>query len=91
MIDLSGLLLSGMLTYGIWALGLATLVSAIGVPLPATMVLLAAGAFARQGVLNWQSAVALAALGAMLGDTVSYLLARFGSKLAFRRVQTSGA
>jgi membrane-associated protein len=91
MIDLSGLLLSGMLTYGIWALGLATLVSAIGVPLPATMILLAAGAFARQGVLNWQSALALAALGAVLGDTASYLLARFGSKLALPRVQTSGA
>ena len=91
MIDLSALLLSGMLTYGIWALGLATLISAIGVPLPATMVLLAAGAFARQGVLNWQSAVALAALGAVLGDTASYLLARFGSKVALPRVQTSGA
>ena len=91
MSDLSGLLLSGMLTYGIWALGLATLISALGVPLPATMILLAAGAFARQGLLNWQSAVALAALGAVLGDTVSYLLARFGSKLALRRVQTSGA
>jgi membrane protein DedA with SNARE-associated domain len=90
MIDLSGLFLSGMLTYGIWALGLATLVSAIGVPLPATMILLAAGAFARQGVLHWQSAVALAALGAMLGDTISYLLARFGGKLAFRRVQNPG-
>ena len=91
MSDLSGLFLSGMLTYGIWALGLATLISAIGVPLPATMILLAAGAFARQGVLNWEAAVALAALGAMLGDTVSYLLARFGGKLAFQRMQASGA
>ena len=42
MVDLSELFLNGMLTYGIWALGLATLVSAVGVPLPATMLLLAA-------------------------------------------------
>ncbi len=52
-------------TYGIWALGLATLAGAIGVPVPTSMLLLAAGAFARQGVLDWQWAVALAGLGTL--------------------------
>lgn len=91
MMDMSELFLNGILTYGIWALGLATLVSAIGLPLPATMFLLAAGAFAQQGTLDWQSAVLLAALGAILGDAISYGLARFGGALTPRRVQTTDA
>ena len=89
MINLNELVLTGMLTYGAWALGLATLVSAIGVPLPATMLLLAAGAFTRQGVLGWQSAVVIAICGAVLGDSGSYLVARFGGVVILRRVQNT--
>ena len=91
MVDLSALFLNGMLTYGIWALGLATLVSAVGVPLPATMLLLAAGAFARQGLLSWQAAIILAVLGAITGDIAGYLMVRSGSKLVLGRVQAAGA
>ncbi len=91
MTGLSALLLSAVLTYGIWALGLATLAGAIGVPVPTTMLVLAAGALARQGVLDWQWAVALAVLGAITGDSVSYLIGRFGARLAPRRLQSSGA
>ncbi len=90
-IDISQLFLSGMLTYGTWALGLATLISAIGIPLPSTVILLAAGAFVQQDVWDWQSAVILAALGAILGDTVSYLLARRGGRLVLRRAQSTNA
>jgi membrane protein DedA with SNARE-associated domain len=77
-----------MLTYGPWALGAATLVSALGLPLPATMLLLAAGAFMRQGALDWQAAVILAALGAVLGDSGSYLLGRYGGTLTLGRAPT---
>jgi membrane protein DedA with SNARE-associated domain len=86
-IELDELILSGMLTYGPWALGLATMLSALGLPLPATMLLLAAGAFARQGALEWPAAVALAALGAVLGDGGSYLLGRFGGGWVLRGAQ----
>lgn len=89
MIDLNEVILAGLQTYGAWALGAATLISALGLPLPATMLLLAAGAFMQQGVLNWQSAVVLAALGAVLGDSASYLLGRFGGARALRRVQAT--
>ena len=95
MIDLSGLVLSGMLTYGIWALGLATLVSAIGVPLPATIdparrrVRLHA-----QGVLNWRSGGGPGRASRRDARRYRrlYLLATVAraAKLAFRRVQTSG-
>ena len=91
MTGLSALFLSAMLTYGIWALGLATLAGAIGVPLPTSMLVIAAGALARQGVLDWQWAVALAILGAIAGDSVSYLIGRFGARLAPQRLQSTGA
>jgi len=89
MTDLSELVLTSLTAYGAWALGAATLISALGLPLPATMLLLAAGAFMRQGTLNWQAGVFLAALGAMVGDSVSYLLGRYASAVAFRRAQTT--
>lgn len=91
MTSLSALFLAGMLTYGIWALGLATLAGASGVPVPTSMLVLAAGALARQGVLDWQWAVALAILGAIVGDSISYLIGRFGATLAPQRVQSNVA
>ncbi len=89
--DLDDLVLAGLNDYGVWALGLATLVAALGVPLPSSMLLLAAGAFARQGVLNWQWALALAAVGAIAGDSGSYLIGRFGARFAPWRAQSTPA
>ncbi len=80
--DLSTLLLTSLTTYGVWALGAATLISGLGLPLPASMLLLAAGAFMRQGTLNWQAGVLLAAFGAIAGDMTSYLMGRYGGTLA---------
>lgn len=83
--------LAGMQIHGVWALGAATLLSALGLPLPATMLLLGAGAFARQGVLDWPSAIVLAAAGAILGDAASYWLGRLGGDLASARAQAAPA
>ena len=85
------ILLSSILAYGAWALGAATLVGALGLPLPTTMLLLAAGAFMRQGTLNWQTAMALAALGAVLGDSASYLVGRYGGAATSRRMEKARA
>ena len=89
MTDFTEIAFASLLTYGELALGAATLVSALGLPLPATMLLLAAGAFVRQGALNWQAAVILAALGAVAGDSLSYLLGRYSGARVMRRAQTA--
>lgn len=65
------------------------MISGIGFPVPATMTLLAAGAFVQQGMLNWQSATVLAICGAIIGDNISYLIGRFGGAMASSRVRTS--
>ena len=85
MIDLSGLFLSGMLTYGIWALGLATLVSAIGVPLPATMILLAAGGWVwllRRQIERKRAVIAPTLGSAIVNPAVEELVREVGEQLA---------
>jgi len=89
--ELTEAFLTGMLTYGPLALAVAVLVGAIGLPLPGTMFLLAAGAFARQGMLNGPLAAALAVLGVVVGDGSSYCLGRCGGPLVLKRVEGSSA
>jgi membrane-associated protein len=71
------LFLNGMTTYGPLVLGLAMLPGAVGVPMPVGALLVAAGAFARQGIMDWQTAFLFAWLGAVVSDALSYTLGRY--------------
>jgi membrane-associated protein len=51
-LSLTDFFLTGMITYGPPVLGLALLLGALGVPVPGTLFVLAAGAFVRQGVIG---------------------------------------
>jgi membrane-associated protein len=81
-------LLTGLLNYGNPLLGGFLFLAALGVPLPATMLLMAAGAFTRQGVLGIEGAATAAVLGAIAGDGCSYLIGRYGAKLLPGRWRT---
>ena len=74
-------LLTGLLNHGSTLLGAALFLAAFGVPLPVTMLLMAAGAFARQGVFPAEGAVLASIAGAVAGDACSYLLGRLGLRL----------
>jgi membrane-associated protein len=87
MSDLTDTLLTALLAYGAPALGLALLIVALGIPLPATLLLLASGAFARQGMLDAHLAFGLGLLGSVLGDSGSYCLGRCGGALVLKRVE----
>lgn len=78
MSDLNDLLLTGLLNYGSVLLGGTLFLAALGLPLPATMMLLAAGAFSQQGIVDVQTGGIAAALGAVAGDACSYMLGRYG-------------
>jgi len=78
MSSLNDLLLTGLLNYGSALLGGTLFLAALGLPLPASMLLLAAGAFSQQGVVDVQSGSLAAATGAIAGDGCSYLLGRYG-------------
>lgn len=90
-LNLTDLFLTGMLTYGPLALGLALLLGAVGIPLPGTLFVLAAGAFVRQGVLDLFTASGLGLLGAVLGDSASYAIGYFAKGWVERRFGQSTA
>jgi len=81
--------LSALQGYGTLALALVIFVSCLGLPIPSTMLLLAAGAFARTGLLRIEQVTPLVLLAAVIGDSCSYLMGRrIGTPLT-RRLQGS--
>jgi membrane protein DedA with SNARE-associated domain len=87
MSEITDALLTAVLAYGALTIGLTLLVAALGIPLPATLLLLASGAFVSQGILDGPLAIGLALLGSVLGDSASYCLGRCGGALALKRVE----
>lgn len=84
--DLSELILTAVANYGAPALGASIFLSALGLPLPASMLIVVCGAFARNGVLNLYTSVGAALLGAVLGDCSGYALGYFGREWVLRRL-----
>lgn len=89
--ELSDALLSWIIIYGPPMLFLALLLGATGLPLPGTFLVLAAGAFVRQGVLEFYPALAWGLLGAVLGDSLSYSMGRFARAAILKRFGASAA
>jgi membrane protein DedA with SNARE-associated domain len=69
-------LLSFVLLYKYVAIFLIIYIAAIMVPLPSNAMLLAIGAFASQGYVNFWIVLATAILGNVLGDVTDYSLTR---------------
>lgn len=84
---ISDFLLTALLNQGNLLLGVALFLAALGIPLPASMLVIAAGAFTRQGVLAWEGAATAALLGAVAGDGCSYLVGRYGLDRMSTRLQ----
>ena len=90
-LNLTDLLLNAMTAYGPGVLGSALLLGGVGVPIPGTLLVLAAGALARQDVIDWSLALVVGLLGVVLGDTISYAIGRFAKAWAQRRLSLSGS
>jgi membrane protein DedA with SNARE-associated domain len=75
--NLSDYLLSTLGVYGLPVLFGTLLIGCIGIPMPASLLLLAAGSFTEQGEMSLWPVLALSAAGAILGDNVGYALGRW--------------
>lgn len=76
-------LLSVMQAYGYPALWISIFIAAIGIPLPISLVLLAAGAFAALGDFNIVLLALISISASVAGDNVGYVVGRlWGSKVA---------
>ena len=83
--DLNNLPLSVIATYCAGVLGLVFFLSALGVPLPSTLFVVAGGAFIQQGVLNLYPTIGLSLVCVVLGDMLSYGMGRVLSRSMYAR------
>ena len=79
-------LLAALLLYGLPVLFAIILIASIGVPLPVTLMLVAAGSFAKQGEMKVTSVIIAASSAAILGDQIGYWLSRWGGRRFIDRI-----
>lgn len=84
--SLSDYLLSTLGVYGLPVLFACLLIGSVGIPLPGSLMLLAAGSFVEQGDLSLWPVLVLSATGAVLGDNLGYALGRFGGRRLAQRI-----
>lgn len=77
--------LTSLTTYGVPMLIFIAFIGSLGIPFPITLVIVAAGAFARTGALDWRLALLACVVGAALADHSEYLLGRLAQPWLKRR------
>ena len=89
--DLNDLVLTWVVIYGAPMLAGTLLLGALGIPVPGTLIVIATGAFIRQGVLDVYSTPPLGLVGAVTGDILIYGLGRFARVWINKRFGQSSA
>ncbi len=83
--NLSDWVLTNLVTYGPPILFLTAYLGSLGIPFPISLVVIAAGAFTRQGILDWRFSILACLAGAVLADNSEYLLGRLAERWLLRR------
>lgn len=86
---MSNFLLTQVVNYGAPILGVIVFIGAMGAPFPGTLLVIAAGAFAKQGLLDWHTTGLTALAFVVLGDSLSYAMGHFAREPVLRRFQNS--
>ena len=73
--------------YGVALVFVVTLLSCLVVPLPASLVMMAAGAFVASGDLQALPVLVAALTGAVLGDQIGYAVGRWGGTPLWQRLE----
>ena len=77
-------LLAALSLYGLPVLFGVLVIGCAGVPLPGSLMLVAAGSFAQFGEMKLWQVITVASAGSVLGDQIGYGLGRWGGRLAER-------
>lgn len=86
---MSEFLLTQIINYGAPILGLIVFIGALGAPFPGTLIVIAVGAFCRQGLLSWPVTGLVAFICVVLGDSLSYSMGYYAREPVLRRFSTS--
>lgn len=88
---MSEFLLTQIINYGAPLFGLILFLAALGLPLPASVLLVAAGAFSQQGFLAWFPAAMFGWLGAVAGDAVGFGMGFYARDRVTKHIEGSPA
>jgi membrane protein DedA with SNARE-associated domain len=83
---MSDFLLTQVINYGAPILAAVVFFGALGVPFPATLIVIAAGAFSREGFLPWHTTGLIAWICVVLGDCLSYAMGHYARGPVLRRL-----
>ncbi len=86
---MSDFLLTQIINYGAPILGAIVFIGAMGAPFPGTLIVIAAGAFSKQGILPWYTTGVVALICVVLGDSLSYGMGYYARERILRRFQDS--
>ncbi len=76
--------------YGLWLVASVTFLSCLAVPVPSSLLMIAAGSFAAAGDLSLTSITIAAFAGASVGDQVGFSIGRRGSTFLERMKNAGG-
>ena len=74
---MSDFLLTQIINFGAPLFALALFLGALGVPVGASLLLIAAGAFSQQRILFWPTTAIAGLVGTVLGDVLSFSIGHF--------------
>jgi len=86
---MSDFLLTLIVNYGAPVFAVLLLLGAMGVPVGASVLVIAAGAFSQQGILNWPATAALGLAGAVIGDAISFGIGFYAKERIDHRLGSS--
>jgi len=95
---MSDFLLTQIINYGAPVFAFLLFLGALGIPIGASVLVIAAGAFSQQGILDWPLTAILGLIGAVVGDAISFGIGfyakdwvdhRFGRSPTWRNAQKS--
>lgn len=78
-------ILTNLITNGAPILFLVAYAGSLGIPFPISLIIIAAGAFVREGILDWRLTIVACLAGAILADNSEYALGRLAEKWLVRR------
>jgi membrane protein DedA with SNARE-associated domain len=95
---MSDFLLTLIINYGAPVFAILLFLGALGIPIGASVLVIAAGAFSQQGILSWPLTALLGLIGAVIGDALSFGIGfyaknwvdhRFGKSSAWKSAKES--
>ncbi len=79
-------LLAALVLYGLPVLFGVILIASVGLPLPVSFILVAAGSFAKQGDMKLVPVIIAASCAAIIGDQIGYGVSRWGGRRLINRI-----